>query len=197
MTETKTTIIEFLNLPEPIRVWLSSSEIVYLILDINRKLNFKGEKMRIIPTAVLRLALHDLSPENFVSEISDKLGLTFSAAKILAQEIEERVLRPIEVPLRNEIGVDIRAIYTNAEQPAPTSTPTTPPSTPSSFVERSVPIRTIPPAVSRVEPPAQPMPRPYVPPPQLPPKSITNTPPQPPLIQTEQAAHPPKNNPPQ
>jgi len=172
MAQIKTTIIEFLDLSEPIRTWLASSEIVYVIVDINRKLNFKGEKMRIIPTLVLRLALNDLPPENFVSELSDKLGLSFSAAKMLAQEIEERVLRPIEVPLRNEIGIDIKAIYLNAEQPAPT--PSSP--APSFSVERPVPIRTI--------PTPEPAPRPYMPPPPV----------RPPLIQTEQAAHPPKND---
>ena len=128
--------------------------------------------MRIIPTLVRRLALNDLPPENFVSELSDKLGLSFSAAKMLAQEIEERVLRPIEVPLRNEIGIDIKAIYLNAEQPAPT--PSSP--APSFSVERPVPIRTI--------PTPEPAPRPYMPPPPV----------RPPLIQTEQAAHPPKND---
>src|SRR3989344_286811 len=187
MAETKTTIIEFLDLSEPIRTWLASSEIVYVIVDINRKLNFKGEKMRVIPTLVLRLVLNDLPPENFVSELGDKLGLSFSAAKILAQEIEERVLRPIEVPLRNEIGIDIKAIYLNAEQSAPT-----PPSPAPSFsVERPVPIRTVTPPV--------PAPRPYVPPPPIPPVASPSVPlgtsrTEPPLIQTEQAAHPPKND---
>lgn len=108
-------IQEFKTLPDSIRDWLASTEIVYLISQINRKLGLTGEKMRIVPALVYELVAKDVVPQNLISEVSRRLEIGPGAARILAQEIEERLLRQIEVPLRNELGIDIKGIYLSEE----------------------------------------------------------------------------------
>lgn len=103
---------KFKTLPDPVKDWLASTQITYLVSDLNRRLGFsEAEKMTVIPTLILRLAISAVDPENFISELGKLLDLSPSASKALAQEIEEKMLRPIEVALRNEVGIDIKLIH--------------------------------------------------------------------------------------
>lgn len=184
MPENKKTITDFRELPDPVKGWLSSTQITYLVSDLNRRLGFsEEEKMVVIPTLILRLAISDMSPEMFVSELSRLLDISPSAAKALAQEIEEKMLRPIELVLRNELGIDVKLIHfakeASMEQPAtmpaaPTApaptliaspevahpeesrpTPTSQATQPTSVPIRVAPIPpSIPPTVSPVQPKA-------------------------------------------
>jgi hypothetical protein len=113
-------------------------------VDINNRLAIEGEFIKVIPRLITRLVVKDIDPKNFIPELADELELSFSAAKALAQEVEEKILRPVELPLRSEAGVDTKLIYfaeemkvespivavlREEEKPAqPVPTPITPPS---------------------------------------------------------------------
>ncbi len=122
--ELKKPLTNFKELPDPVRGWLASTQITYLISDLNRRLGFsEEEKMRVVPTLILRLAISNLDPENFVSELSKLLDISPSAAKTLAQEVEEKMLRPVEIVLRNELGIDIKLIHFTKEMPVSAEIP--------------------------------------------------------------------------
>ncbi len=109
-------ITNFKELPDPLKGWLASSQLTFLISDLNRRLGFREEEeMRVIPTLILRLAISSVEPEEFVSQLSKLLDISPSAAHALAQEIEEKMLRPVETVLRSELGIDIKLIHFGKE----------------------------------------------------------------------------------
>ncbi|MEK7192016.1 MAG: hypothetical protein AAB646_00680 [Patescibacteria group bacterium] len=140
-----TKIKDFKLLPEPIKDWLSSTRITDLISDLNKKLSFDDEeRIRVIPTMILRLCLGDLAPQNFLNELIGKLKLNPMIAKSAVQEIFESILRPIEVILRNELNIDLKT--TMAEPEIPTLKETGLPPLP--------PLRVPPPILPRPTPPS-------------------------------------------
>lgn len=113
MTETKQNLspAAFESLPTAIREWAASSQTTYLIMEINDRLGFKNEKIRIIPRLIYRLITQDLDPIDFTNELSHELNIGFQTAKSIAGDIEIKVLAPIEMELKNDIGVDAKLIY--------------------------------------------------------------------------------------
>lgn len=107
----------FQKLPPAIKDWLTSDRTTYAIIDFNKRLNMEGELTRILPTLILRLAVKDLKPENFIGELSFNFDLSFEEAAKLAREIEEKIFKGITNQLR-QLGVDIKLIY--AAQPPQT-----------------------------------------------------------------------------
>ena len=101
------------SLPESIQKWLSDENVVLIISEINQKLSLAidDERAEIIPHLILRLCVQDLEPRNFINELSHELNISFDSAKILTQEIEERILKPIEAPLKIDVGVDLKLLY--------------------------------------------------------------------------------------
>lgn len=133
MPEIQKKRVEFKELPDPIKTWLASTQITLLVSDLNKRLGFKEEgKMRVIPTLILRLAISDITPNRFISELSKLLGVSPELAKSIAQEIEEKMLRPIEIILRNQLGIDIKLIHVSpsAAPMPPRPTPIVPPMPP-------------------------------------------------------------------
>lgn len=116
MVETK--VLKFEELPTIIQDWISSLRTTYLIMEMNRRYGFKGDQQTAIPYLIYKLITHELDPKEFINELSHRLNISFSAAKGIIHEIEEKVLKPIEMPLRNEIGVDVGLIY-SAEPASP------------------------------------------------------------------------------
>lgn len=114
---TTTLLEDFQALPEAIKNWLASIRLTSLISDINQKLGLQEEKRKILPQLILRLAVADLNPEDFIGEMMQELKINFQTAKALAQEIITKSLNPIEAPLREEMGIDIKLILT-AQPPA-------------------------------------------------------------------------------
>ena len=124
MTEstTKTSIsAAYQSLPEHIRDWISSDTVTFSISETNSRLGLKEWRRRIIPELVLRLIVQDLDPVDFINEISRGLQISFQTAKSIAEEIENKVLKPIETELRRDVGVDVKLIYFGKPQ-AGTST---------------------------------------------------------------------------
>ncbi|TSC95823.1 MAG: hypothetical protein Athens101426_594 [Parcubacteria group bacterium Athens1014_26] len=113
MTETKQNLspAAFESLPPAIREWAASSQTTYLIMEINDRLGFKNEKIRIIPRLIYRLITQDIDPIDFTNELSHELNIGFQTAKSIAGDIEIKVLAPIETELKNGIGVDAKLIY--------------------------------------------------------------------------------------
>lgn len=119
---------QFSSLPENIKKWLSSEELVFIITDIETKLGLSDEKILIIPKLILRLVVQDLAPQNFIHELSQELGVDFNVAKTITEDIEKNALRPIASELRDKLGLEVKLIYYGKaggekEQAAPTIKP--------------------------------------------------------------------------
>lgn len=106
---------QFSALPESIRKWLSSEELVFIISDIETKLGLSDEKILIIPNLILRLVVQDLDPQNFINELAKELGVDFSVAKTITEDIEKSALRPIAAELRDKLGLEVKVIYYGKE----------------------------------------------------------------------------------
>ncbi len=115
---------EFKSLPEQVRSWLSSSVATTIISRINKRLGITDrDKMRIIPSSVLRIVLSDLLPDNLYGELLIQLNLNDVVATSLTKEIEETIFRPIELTLRNQVGIDTKAILSGIGRQLPSSSP--------------------------------------------------------------------------
>src|SRR3989338_2829946 len=99
------------SLPEHVWDWLTSDAVTLSITEINNRLGFKSERRQIIPSLILKLVTQNLDPMDFINELSHELNIGFQAAKAIAEEIESRVLKPIESELRRDVGVDVKLIY--------------------------------------------------------------------------------------
>ncbi len=136
---------KFDELPDKIREWLTSERATYVVIDINERLGMIGPLVKIIPNTILRLVTKDIEPSEFINVLSKELDIDFNSAKNIAQEIEEKILRPIEGLLRREADIDIKLIYFAS----PTAKPTQPTQTP-------IAIRVEPPVRQIPTPPASP-----------------------------------------
>lgn len=109
--ETTLTIIDaFQALPERIKDWASSDSTTFLIAEINNRLGLKEGRRRIIPSLILRLITQNLEPQDFINELANELAIGFQAAKSIADDIENHILRSIENELRRDAGVDVKLI---------------------------------------------------------------------------------------
>lgn len=150
MAEIKSTTIAFEALPESVKDWLASERLTYLIIDINRRLGLRAEKQAVIPNLIFRLATRDLNPKNFINELSQQLNLSFSSAKALVHELEEKILKPIEISLRNKVGVDVKSIYLGEPEVVEKKPPVaiiSPPTSPTRVAPPPPPIRVEPPKI--------------------------------------------------
>lgn len=112
---------DFQSLPETIKTWLASDHCAIYISEINKKLGLKGSRRSIIPTLVLQLVTQDLIPQDFIKELAENLNVGYPIAKSLTEEIEAKILHPIELGLRRDAGVDIKLIYMEAAAGKPTA----------------------------------------------------------------------------
>ena len=103
----------FTSLPQSVREWLTDENVALFVDEINTKLGFDidNPQSEIIPHLVLRLCVQDLEPRDFINELSHYLDIGFESAKTLTKEIEERILKPIEAPLKIDVGVDLKLLY--------------------------------------------------------------------------------------
>ncbi len=101
----------FNELPSNIKSWLASEELAYAIGEINNRVGLRGEKRSIIPNLILRLAVQDLEPLNFIDELAKELEVNFEVAKTISKDIESNALRPIENELKRDLGLDVKVIY--------------------------------------------------------------------------------------
>ncbi len=110
--EEKTSIAEqFSALPEGIKKWLASEELVFVITEIETKLGLDDEKILVIPNLILRLVVQDMEPQDFIGELSNELGVAFPVARTIAEDIERNALQPIAAELRNKTGLEVKLIY--------------------------------------------------------------------------------------
>ncbi|MEK7654084.1 MAG: hypothetical protein AAB345_02265, partial [Patescibacteria group bacterium] len=98
-------------MPANIREWLGSNALLYLIINLNKRLGLEGIKSAVVPDLILQVAIKELRPKDLPEKLSKGLGVSGDVAFNITKEIEEKMLRPIEVPLRNELGIDIKEIY--------------------------------------------------------------------------------------
>jgi len=106
MADLKTSLKEA---PQTIMHRLSSEGTADIIEKLNKKLELIGQDRQIIPYLILRLAVKDLSPRQFITEISNFLSVDIQIAKAIADAIKEKILNPIKNDLF-DWGVDINAI---------------------------------------------------------------------------------------
>jgi hypothetical protein len=151
------------DLPEPIYDWAVSRVLTGMIRDLNKRLGLDGIKGGIIPDLIGDILIRALPPEKLLSKLAEYLELDQVKAAGVAREIEEKMLRPIEVPLRRDLGVDIKMVYVGvAQAPSKAPAPTT---------QQTQTISTAPsmPPIYRPATPTPPIPpRPPVPPANIP-----------------------------
>ncbi len=102
---------DFDSLPDQIKDWLSSAPVSYFIMDINRRLGFKDNRLAVIPKLIFMLVTKIIKPDEFINELSHELNVSFENAKTITEEIEKNILRPIEISLRSDTDIDIKLFY--------------------------------------------------------------------------------------
>jgi hypothetical protein len=63
--------------------------------------------------------MRDLNPKQFAATLRNDLHIDFPKAKTVAQEIEEKILRPVAKSLLDSTGLDTRDIYLGKEELLP------------------------------------------------------------------------------
>ncbi|MDO8430017.1 MAG: hypothetical protein Q7S73_01455 [bacterium] len=101
----------FESLPPNVKERLSSLQTTYLVTEINQRLGIKNERGIIIPKLIFRLVTQDIEPTEFINALSHELMVSFTTAKSIAEDIENKILKPIENELRRDVGVDVKLIY--------------------------------------------------------------------------------------
>ncbi len=100
------------ELPKEVRTWISSERVTHLVGGINNGLNLKSEdNRRIIPRLILRLVTQDIASQDVIKELSDEFDISPSSARVIAEEIDKRILQPIQKQLFNDVGVDTKLIF--------------------------------------------------------------------------------------
>lgn len=129
-TTTQSLNIAFQSLPDKIKDWLASVDIVLRIEQILIRFNIGNlEQETIIPDLILRLCVQNLDPRDFIGTLSTQLKIDFETAKKITQDIERDILQVIEIELRRDVGVDIKSLYfgnAGAQTPRPINTSTPP-----------------------------------------------------------------------
>lgn len=97
------------EVPEDIKEWIGSEKITNTIIKLNKKLGLKDEKIKTIPRLMLKLETKELHPAEFIEEIAHSLDIGMKSANMIAEEIKEEILDPIEPSLK-QWGVNIDLI---------------------------------------------------------------------------------------
>lgn len=118
MTQTPAMLRDaFIALPDNVRNWLASEKVLGIVVDINNRLDCVGGKVGIIPWLITRLAVKDLAPKYFMSELRDYLVVSEDEARAIAEELDKKILRPVELSL-NRLDIDLNSLYLGQAQPA-------------------------------------------------------------------------------
>ncbi|MBI2075266.1 MAG: hypothetical protein HYT82_01200, partial [Candidatus Harrisonbacteria bacterium] len=107
----------FVELPDNVRHWLVSEKVSDIVADMNTRLDYHGDKIGAIPWLITRLAVKDLAPKYFMSELRATLVVDENEARAITEEIDKKILRPIERDL-SRAGVDLNSLYLGQEAPA-------------------------------------------------------------------------------
>ncbi len=107
----------FVELPDNVRKWLASEKVLAVVSDMNERLEYFGDKVGVIPWLITRLAVKDLAPKYFMSELCDYLVVSSDEARAITEEIDKRILRPIE-PALNRLDIDLNSLYLGQAAPA-------------------------------------------------------------------------------
>src|SRR3989344_1348621 len=99
------------TLPEEIKDWIASENITYLISDLNNRLNIHGQNRSAIALLIFNLIVKELEPNNFFAALAEEWpDRKPEEISVVIKEIKEKILKPIEMPLRLRLGIDIRAV---------------------------------------------------------------------------------------
>jgi uncharacterized protein YpuA (DUF1002 family) len=96
-----------LSLLPNIEEWISSEKITHLIMGLNTSYKISSG---IIAGLVYDLVIKKTAPENLVIELNKKINFDSKRLGVLVAEIKEKLLKPIEVPLRQDLQIDIQKI---------------------------------------------------------------------------------------
>lgn len=152
----------FTKLPSAIQDWLTSERVTEQIIRTNQRLDNFGKKALVIPSLLARLVTKNLDPRDFINELHKESGLSLIDAKLVTQELDQTILRPIRGQLKAAIDLDINLLYA-WEPKSAFPTELTPrkisateegPITPSTIPAPSLPRPENPPIPKPIEPPA-------------------------------------------
>ncbi len=99
-----------IKLPETIYDQLVSLDATNNIMALNQRFNIPLAKRSVISLLIIRLVTKEIATTDFISHLSLELDISDSAASILAKEIEDSVLHPIEKELQ-VTGVDMSMFH--------------------------------------------------------------------------------------
>jgi len=103
--------INFEEIPEPIRKWLTSDTSSDIILEINGHYNLWGDELRVIPRLITRFLVGQIAEKDFsVAMVSHLPFLKEKEVNRIVHEIKVRLLKPIATQLRDQIGIDVEKI---------------------------------------------------------------------------------------
>lgn len=92
----KETVDILQKVPEEIRDWFGSEKVTRLIMEINRMFGLKDERTSVIPWLLYLLEIKELPAYDFIDFLALKLKTTPQKALIIAKEIKEKILLPIQ-----------------------------------------------------------------------------------------------------
>jgi len=121
---------DFYALPEAIRNWLTSDEVVDQIVKLNSHYRARGPKLRVIPDAISSVVLTLIRPEQINQYIHDRTALPPSEIEKIVYIIKHKILAPLEDGLKNIQGVDIGKIPEVEQSPSSLAPLITSPSKP-------------------------------------------------------------------
>lgn len=119
--------MKYKDLPIQLRDWLGSDQVTSIIGELNDNLLVFGQERKILPSLIKQLIQKEIPPQNFAKAIKNKLFISQEEANKAAEVIKNRILRPIELQLREEVGLNIQEISSapdgqqpqSAQQPKP------------------------------------------------------------------------------
>ncbi|MDP2629481.1 MAG: hypothetical protein Q8P45_02140 [Candidatus Harrisonbacteria bacterium] len=103
-------IRDFFLLPEAMKGWLTSEQVVDHIIAINSRYSIRGEKLSILARLITQLSLSFFAPEALAIEIQKNLNIPPQEAMKVAAELKLKIFAPIADGFKSVQGIDVNKI---------------------------------------------------------------------------------------
>lgn len=108
----------FDRLPEAIKDWLNSNEVLETLIAIEEQFSIRTENIPLVPLAITGLVTNKIDPKDFVSALEVALQMPRKDAETIARIIRIKILNPIEKPLKLTANIDISPLPNTGISPA-------------------------------------------------------------------------------
>lgn len=100
----------FDRLPEAVREWLRSVTVENIITRLYEQYGDTAVDPAGVPRCLTRLALLKMPPSQFIPTLITEFATTPEAARAMTVLVVEKILKPIEQPLREKLGIKIEEV---------------------------------------------------------------------------------------